>query len=70
MWNEKQKRENAREIMRGNIDRDPLGSQLAPEARERAVEFAVDAWKGQRGNGDASQLGIQHATQGVIKKKD
>lgn len=69
-WSEKQKRENAREIMRGNIDRDPLGSRLTPEARERAVDFAVDAWKGQMGNGTASKLGIQHVTQGIIKKKD
>lgn len=69
-WSKEQKRDNAREIMRGNIGRDPLGQRLTPEARDRAVEFAVDAWTGQRGNGAASQLGIQYVTQGVIKKKD
>ena len=70
MHKDKRAQENDREIMRGNIDRDPLGRQLTPEARERAVDFAVDSWKGQMGNGTASQLGIKHVTQGVIKKKD
>jgi hypothetical protein len=62
-WN----RENAKEIMRGNIERDRVGRQLAPEAREKAVEFAVGVWKGQMGNGTAAQLGIKHVTSGILK---
>jgi hypothetical protein len=69
VWSKEQNRENAREIMRGNISRDPLGNQLTSEARDRAVEFAVDAWKGDMGNGAASNLGIKHVTQDIIKKK-
>lgn len=66
---DKRTQENNREIMRGNIDRDPLGSRLTPEARERAVDFATDVWKGQMGNGEASQLGIRHVTKDVLKKE-
>jgi hypothetical protein len=65
MFNE---RENARGIMRGNIERDPVGRKLTPEAMHRAVEFAVDAWKGQMGNGEASRLGILHVTSDIIKR--
>ncbi len=68
-WTEREKRENARQIMTGNIDRDPVGQQLTPEARTRAIEFAVDVWRGNMGNGEASKLGIKHATSGVLKPK-
>jgi len=67
MWSEREKRENARSIMRSNIDRDSVGSKLTPAARERAVEFAVDVWEGQMGNGKAAELGIKHVTHGVLK---
>lgn len=67
MWTEREKRENARQIMAGNIDRDSLGRRLTPEARKQAIEFAVDVWKGNMGNGEASQLGIKHVTSGVLK---
>ncbi len=60
-------RENARQIMRGNIDRDPVGRRLTSEAGEAAVEFAVDAWKGNMGNGTAADLGIKHVTHEVFK---
>jgi len=68
-WSDADRRANAREIMAGNIDRHPVGRTLAPEARERAIEFAVDSWRGQMGNGTASDLGIQHVTAGVLKQK-
>ncbi|PIP23530.1 MAG: hypothetical protein COX90_02710 [Candidatus Nealsonbacteria bacterium CG_4_10_14_0_2_um_filter_38_17] len=58
----------AREIMEYNIDRDPVGRTLTPQAREGAIKFAVDVWKGNMGNGQASQLGIQHATHDVLKQ--
>lgn len=61
------RRENAKSIMRSNIERDQIGRQLTPEARERAVDFAVDAWKGQMGNGTATQLGIKHVTSEILK---
>ena len=65
-WDE---RKTDRRIMAGNIDRDPIGRQLTPEARARAIEFAVGVWKGNMGNGDASQLGIKHVTSEVLKSK-
>jgi hypothetical protein len=56
-----------RNIIAGNIDRDPVGRQLTPEARERAIDFGVNAWKGNMGNGTASDLGIKHVTSDVFK---
>ena len=58
-----------REIMADNIDRDPVGSRLTPEARERAIKFGVDVWRGDMGNGEAARLGIKHATSEVLKPK-
>ncbi len=58
-----------REIIAGNIDRDPIGSRLTPEARERAIKFGVDVWKGDMGNGQAAQLGIKYATSEMLKTK-
>lgn len=68
MWTEKERRDNAREIMRGNIERDPVGARLTDAAKERAVEFAVDAWCGNMGNGQAAQIGIEHVTRDVFKR--
>jgi hypothetical protein len=67
MWNEQQRRDNARRIMEGNIDRHPVGKQLTPQAKAAAVDFAVDAWKGQMGNGTAAELGIKHVTSAILK---
>ena len=67
-WSDEERKDNARGIMRGNIERDPVGRKLTPAARERAVEFAVDAWKGRMGNGQAAQLGIKHVTAGIFKE--
>jgi len=58
-----------REIIAGNIDRHPVGRTLTPEAREKAIAFGLDVWKGQMGNGTASELGIKHATADVIKDR-
>ena len=66
-WTNEERRENARQIMAGNIDRDSIGRQLTPEARKEAIEFAVNAWKGNMGNGEAAQLGIKHVTSKVLK---
>lgn len=55
-----------RQIIAGNIDRDPIGRQLTPQARERAIDFGVQAWKGQMGNGQAADIGIRHATSEVL----
>ena len=66
MWSEEEKRENARQIMARNIDNDRTGRKLTPKARESAIEFAVDVWKGNMGNGEASKIGIKHVTRGVI----
>lgn len=68
-WTPAEDHRNAMEIMRGNIRRDPVGRQLTPEAQERAVEFAVSVWKGQMGNGQASQIGIKHVSEGVLRDK-
>ncbi|MEK7566131.1 MAG: hypothetical protein AAB494_00455 [Patescibacteria group bacterium] len=54
--------------MADNIDRDPAGRRLTPEARAKAIEFAVDVWKGNMGNGQAAQLGISHVTSRAFKK--
>lgn len=59
-----------RKIIEGNIDRDSVGQRLTPEARERAIDFGVSAWKGNMGNGTAAQLGIKHVTADVFKDKD
>lgn len=56
-----------RRIIAGNIDRDPVGSRLTPQAREKAIDFGTKAWKGDMGNGTASKLGIQHATSDTFK---
>ncbi len=66
-WTKEERRDNARKIMAGNIDRHQTGRKLTPEAREKAIEFAVDAWKGNMGNGTASELGIKHVTREVLK---
>ena len=58
-----------REIIADNIARDPVGSRLTPEAREKAIKFGVDVWKGDMGNGKAAQLGIKHATSEMLKTK-
>lgn len=58
-----------RQIIGQNIDRDSTGSRLIPEARERAIDFAVDNWPHGAGNGEAAKLGINHVTSGSLKKK-
>lgn len=63
-WDE---RKNRLDIMRANINRDPVGSKLTPEAKERAAEFAADVWAGQMGSGDAARIGIKHVTKDVLK---
>lgn len=67
MWSEKERRANAISIMRGNIDRDDLGSKLTESAKQSAAEFAADAWTGSMGNSDAAQIGIKHVTAHIIK---
>jgi hypothetical protein len=62
------KAENARRIMRDNIERDPVGARLTDAAKERAVDFAVKTWKGDMGNGQAAQIGIQHVTADILRK--
>ena len=57
-----------REIIGGNIDRDRTGSRLTSRAREQAIDFAVDNWAKDAGNGEAAKLGIKHVTSGVLKK--
>lgn len=69
VWTEAERKENARMIMANNIDRDPVGRQLTPRAREAAINFAVEVWRGNMGNGEAVQLGIKHVTSEVIKSK-
>ena len=56
-----------RKIIAGNIDRDSVGRKLTPEARERAVNFALDVWKGNMGNGKAAEIDINHVTRDVLK---
>ena len=68
-WDEREKRENARQIMASNIDGDAVGKRLTPEARAKAIEFAVDVWGGNMGNGEATQLGIKHVTSEILKSK-
>lgn len=72
MWmpgDEKRDRENKRRIIGDNIDKDTVGRKLTPEARERAIDFAVDNWPHNMGNGDAAKLGIKHVTSGVLKQE-
>ena len=68
-WSEEERKENARQIMADNIDRDSVGRKLTPEARNEAIEFAVDVWKGNMGNGEATQLGIKHVTSKILKSE-
>ena len=57
-----------RSILADNIDRDSVGRRLTPEARERAINFAVKVFKGDMGNGKASKIGIEHVTSDVFEK--
>ena len=59
--------QNAREIVAAHIDKDPVGRRLTHEARQQAINFAADSWKGRLTVRDASQIGIRHVTQGVFK---
>lgn len=68
MWTKEHKERNAKAIIGQNIDRNSVGRKLTPEARERAVDFGVEAWKGTIGSGDAARIGIKHVTSGVFKK--
>lgn len=56
-----------RQIIAQNIDSDPLGAKLTPEAREAAISFGMSVFKGQMGNGEAARIGIQHATSSILK---
>lgn len=38
---------------------------LTPEARERAIDFATDAWHSTAG--EAMEAGVRHVTGGVLK---
>jgi hypothetical protein len=62
------KNKSNRQILGGNIDRDPVGRKLTPEARERAIDFANEVWKGNMGNGQASKIGIKHVTNNIFKE--
>ena len=59
---------NHRDIIRGNIDRDPVGSKLTETAKQRATDFALKVWDGQMGNGEASDIGIKHVTSETFKE--
>ncbi len=63
-WEQKLKRD----ILSNNIDRDPVGRNLTPEAKARALDFAEKAFTGNTGNGDAARLGIKHVTSDIFKK--
>ncbi len=69
LWQDKQWIRNARSTMGNNIDRDTVGRQLTPEAKERAIDFAVDVYResGHTSNGDAARIGIKHVTRDVLK---
>ncbi len=62
MWTPEDERQNARKIMAKNIEQDRIGSKLTPEAREKAIVFAIDIWKGNMTNGKAAEIGIKHAS--------
>ncbi len=55
------------EIMRKNLEHNPVGRQLTNEAKQRAAEFAVDSWEGQTTCGEALKTGIRHVTSGIFK---
>ena len=55
-----------RKIIAGDISRDPTGSRLTPQARERAIDFGVNAWKGDMGCGRAVELGIKHVMSDIL----
>lgn len=67
-WSDAEERDNAVRIMRSNIDRHPDGSRLTPALKERAANFAVDAWKGQMGNGEAAKIGLNHVLKDIFSK--
>jgi len=56
-----------RAIIERNVDRDPVGSRLTPKAREAAVNAGMLAWRGQMGNGEAAQIGIEQVTSLIFK---
>jgi hypothetical protein len=61
------RRELNKKIIASNIARDPVGRNLTPQVRERAIDFAVDNWPANTGNGEAARIGIRHVTSGVLK---
>lgn len=66
--NKRDQTSNHREIIGGNIDRHDVGRNLTPEAREKAINFALDNWNDQMGNGEATEIGIKHVTSDVFKE--
>lgn len=56
-----------RQILAENIDRDRIGQKLTTQARERAINFAESVFKGDMGNGRASELGIKHVIADIFK---
>lgn len=72
MWipsDERDKERSARRTIGENIDKDPMGKRLTPEAREEAITIGVKAWGAAPiGNGDAAQIGIKAVTGKILKK--
>ncbi len=72
MWmpsDEKYEADLNRRCIGDQIDRDPVGRKLTPEARESAITTGVNAWKGARtGCGDAARVGIQEVTGKILKR--
>lgn len=58
---------NARDIIRGNIQRDRVGSSLTPQAQERAVDFAMKSTGAGLNWGQLKEIGIKHVTADVLK---
>lgn len=54
-------------IIARNIDRDKLGSRLTPAARQTAIDVGMSVFKGQMGNGQASDIGIKAALAQVLR---
>ncbi|KKN88143.1 hypothetical protein LCGC14_0252150 [marine sediment metagenome] len=56
-----------RAVIEQNVDRDPVGRRLTPEARQEAVDVAMRVWRGNMGNGEAAQIGIEQVTSRIFR---
>jgi hypothetical protein len=67
MWTHEEERANARSIMSRHIDKAIERGDIRPHERDRAIDLAVNNWKGNMGNGQAADLAIEAFKKGIVR---